>query len=81
MSFCGLPRVEETTIRPEERVMQTQGKSVDVRAPQAVEHVTKANNLLKALQEKIGEHPEIGQAIHNLEMALAVLEVQTGGML
>ena len=61
--------------------MQTQGKSADVRAPQAVEHVTKANNLLKTLQGKIGEHPEIGQAIHNLEMALAVLEVQTAGML
>jgi len=26
---------------------------------------------LKALQDKIGEHPEIGQAIHKLERALA----------
>ncbi|MDP9160352.1 MAG: hypothetical protein M3O09_09015 [Acidobacteriota bacterium] len=60
--------------------MQTQGKSKDTPAPQAVEHVTAAHDLLKTLQEKIGEHPEIGQAIHNLEMALAVLEVQTGGM-
>ncbi len=60
--------------------MQTQGESNETRAPQAVKHVTAAHDLLKTLQEKIGEHPEIGQAIHNLEMALAVLEVQTGGM-
>ena len=40
-----------------------------------------AHRLLKALQDKIGEHPEIGQAVNKLEMALAILEVQTGGML
>ncbi len=39
------------------------------------------HDLLKALQDKIGKHPEIGQAIHKLETALAILEVQTGGML
>jgi len=39
-----------------------------------------AHNLLKALRDKIGEHPEIGQAINKLEMALAILEVKTGGM-
>jgi hypothetical protein len=42
--------------------------------------VAGANDLLKALQHKIGEHPEIGQAIHKLETALAILEVKAGGM-
>jgi len=48
---------------------------------QTAEHVARAHDLLKALQDKIGKHPEIGQAIHKLETALAILEVQTGGML
>jgi hypothetical protein len=62
--------------------MQTQGESKpDPGARQAAEHVAGAHRLLKALQEKIGAHPEIGQAIHKLETALAILEVQTGGML
>jgi hypothetical protein len=61
--------------------MQTQG---DIKtgsdSKQAVEHVAGAHSLLKGLQEKIGEHPEIGQAVQKLEMALAILEVKTGGM-
>jgi hypothetical protein len=62
--------------------MQTEGESKpDSGAPQAAEHVAAAHDLLKALRDKIGEHPEIGQAIHKLETALAILEVQTGGML
>jgi hypothetical protein len=48
---------------------------------QAVEHVAAAHELLKALQEKIGDRPEIRQAVDRLEMALAILAVQTGGML
>ncbi len=47
----------------------------------AAEQVAGAQDLLKTLQEKLGQHPEIGQAIHKLELALAILEVQTGGML
>jgi len=47
----------------------------------AAEQVAGAQELLKTLQEKIGQHPEVGQAIHKLELALAMLEVQTGGML
>ena len=62
--------------------METQGDSnPDSGVRQAAEHVQGAHRLLKALQDKIGEHPEIGQAIHKLETALAILEVQTGGML
>ena len=47
----------------------------------AAEQVTHAHSLLKSLEERVGEHPELGQAIHKLEMALAILGVQTGGML
>ncbi len=48
---------------------------------QAAAHVASAHQILKALQEKVGEHPEIGAAITKLEMALNSLAVQTGGML
>jgi hypothetical protein len=47
---------------------------------QAAEHIASAHQILKALQEKIGEHPEIGAAITKLEMALNNLAVQTGGL-
>jgi len=48
---------------------------------QAAGHVAGAHEILKALQEKMGEHPELGAAITKLEMALNILAVQTGGML
>ena len=44
-------------------------------------HIKSAHQTLKALQRKIGEHPEIGAAITKLEMALNVLAIKTGGML
>ncbi|MGB0012457.1 MAG: hypothetical protein WBQ03_12680 [Candidatus Sulfotelmatobacter sp.] len=44
-------------------------------------HIRSAHQILKALQEKIGEHPEIGAAITKLEMALNDLAIQTGGLL
>jgi hypothetical protein len=44
-------------------------------------HIKSAHEILVALQEKIGQHPEIGQAVTKLEMALNVLAVQTGGLL
>jgi hypothetical protein len=62
--------------------MQTEGESKpNSGSGQAAEHVAEAHTLLKTLQGKVAEHPEIGQAIHKLEQALAILEVQTGGML
>ena len=48
---------------------------------EAAEHVAEANRLLKKLEEKLGTHPEIGEAVNKLEMALAILGVQTGGLL
>jgi len=62
--------------------MPTQAESKpESDSQQAAAHVAGAYHLLKALQEKIDEHPEIGQAVNKLEMALAILGVQTGGML
>ncbi len=48
---------------------------------QAAEHVASARQILKDLQKKLGEHPELGEAITKLEMALNSLAVQTGGLL
>ncbi|MCU1303425.1 MAG: hypothetical protein JWQ87_3709 [Candidatus Sulfotelmatobacter sp.] len=48
---------------------------------EAEAHIKSAHQILKALQEKIGEHPEIGAAITKLEMALNDLAVQTDGLL
>lgn len=62
--------------------MSTQGKPVPQSdSQQAAQHVASANQLLKTLQHKMGEHPEIQEAVNKLEMALAILGVQTGGML
>lgn len=47
----------------------------------AAAHIEGAHTILKTLQEKIGEHPEIGAAITKLEMALNLLAVKTGGVL
>ena len=62
--------------------MQTQsyGKPEQDSA-QAAAHIASAHQILKALQEKIGKHPELGEAITKLEMALNDLAVQTGGIL
>ena len=46
-----------------------------------VEHVSSAHELLNALRKRIGEHPELAQAIAKLESALNILTVKTGGML
>jgi hypothetical protein len=48
---------------------------------QAAAHIAGAHQILTALQKKIGEHPELGAAMTNLEMALNILAVKTGGLL
>lgn len=48
---------------------------------QAAEHVASAQKILKDLQKKAGSHPELGEAITKLEMALSTLAVRTGGLL
>ncbi len=62
--------------------MEIQGKPNPESNPaQAEAHIASAQQILKALQQKIGEHPEIGAAITKLEMALNALAIQTGGLL
>jgi len=62
--------------------METPNESnLDQKSNEAEAHIKSAHQILKALQKKIGEHPEIGAAITKLEMALNVLAVETGGML
>jgi hypothetical protein len=48
---------------------------------EAAEHVASAHKILKDLQQKLGNHPELGEAITKLEMALSTLAVRTGGLL
>jgi hypothetical protein len=48
---------------------------------EAAEHVASARTILQELQKKVGTHPELGEAITKLEMALNLLAVQTGGLL
>ena len=47
----------------------------------AAEHIAGAHRLIKALQKRIGTHPELEEAVHNLEMALSALTVKTAGLL
>jgi hypothetical protein len=62
--------------------METQSERDPKQDPtQATAHVASAHQILKALQEKIGKHPELGDAITKLETALSILTVKTGGML
>ena len=62
--------------------METQGERNPEEVPaQTAAHIASAHEILNALQEKIGKHPEIGAAITKLEMALNDLAIQTGGLL
>jgi hypothetical protein len=62
--------------------METPNAGNDREEPsEAVAYITSAHQILKALHEEIGRHPEIGSAITKLEMALNLLAVKTGGLL
>jgi hypothetical protein len=64
--------------------MQSQSGSESKQNPEhmpVVEHVSGAHELLNILRKRIGEHPELAQAITKLETALSMLTVKTGGML
>jgi hypothetical protein len=62
--------------------MHAQSESnVEQNREQAAEHLTSVHLLLKTLQDKIGEHPLLAEAILKVEMALNTLGVKTAGML
>ena len=48
---------------------------------EAVQHVTDAHGILKELNDELGEHPRLAEAILKLEMALSILATKSGGML
>ena len=50
-------------------------------AKAAAQHVADAHRLLQGLRERVHEHPELDEAIEQLEMALSALTVNSGGML
>jgi hypothetical protein len=47
----------------------------------AAEHVAEAHRILNGLRQQLDRHPDLEQAISNLEMALNLLTTSTGGML
>ena len=55
--------------------------AADATPDSAHEQLAGAHTLLKSLQERIGQHPELAEAITKLEMALNSLTLKTGGML
>ena len=64
--------------------MQSQNQPEPKQSPElapAVEHVSRAHEVLNALRKRIGEHPELAEAIVKLETALSILTVKTAGML
>jgi hypothetical protein len=48
---------------------------------QAAENIAEAHKLLQTLQEELGKHPVLDEAITKLELALSALTLQTGGLL
>ncbi|HVO61674.1 MAG TPA: hypothetical protein VMT53_12100 [Terriglobales bacterium] len=62
--------------------MQAQGDSPknELNHDKAAEHLAGVHVLLMALQDKIGEHPLLAEAILKVEMALNTLGIKTGGM-
>jgi hypothetical protein len=47
----------------------------------ALHHVSHARALLIGLQDRIGTHPELAEAISKLEAALSLLTLETGGLI
>ncbi len=56
----------------------------ELHATKAAKHVASARHLLTALRDKANwreKHPELQQAITELEMALNILTIKTGALL
>jgi len=48
---------------------------------EVIEHITEAHGILQRLRGKLDQHPELEEAIEELELALNKLTLRTGGML
>jgi hypothetical protein len=69
---------------PDPKTTPKQASSPDLSPSQAAQHVASARELLKSVSEKHGlleKHPELAEAINKLELALAELTLETGGLL
>ncbi len=62
-------------------VMPTNNQPESGQQPQAAQHISNAHELLTELQKRIGQHPELAEALLKLETALSILSAKTGGML
>ena len=47
----------------------------------AAQHVAEAHRRLNALRQRLEKHPDLEEAIANLELALSILTTKTAGML
>ena len=47
----------------------------------AIKHIAEAHSILKRLRDSMDKHPELEQAIEELELALNKLTLRTGGLL
>jgi len=72
-----------TTAPPEEARMTGETPESTQKQPQqaAIEHIAEAHSILKRLRDRLDQHPELEQAIEELELALSKLTLRTGGML
>jgi hypothetical protein len=68
-------------IRQEVAMLVESEFKVETNREQATDHLLGVHFLLQALQDKIGEHPLLAEAIVKVEMALNTLGVKTAGML
>jgi hypothetical protein len=49
--------------------------------PDAAKHVAEAHRLLNGMRQRLEKHPDLEEAIANLEMALSILTTKTAGLL
>ena len=47
----------------------------------AIGHITEAHGILQRLRGQLDQHPELEEAIEELELALNELSLRTGGLL
>jgi hypothetical protein len=59
----------------------TDAPKPEASANNAADNIAEAHRLLQSLQEQVGKHPALEEAIEKLELALSALTLQTGGLL